>query len=89
MGHATTRPRDGLRACRAARRRASDEPINATHIRDGYATAMRTVLDAQARRERCGRGSVTDRDGVRAAPCGQAWARREHTREPTHGRTDG
>ena len=78
MGHATTRPRDGLRACRAARRRASGEPIDATRIRDGYATAMRTVLDAlqraclqldaQARRERCGRGSVTDRDGVRAAP---------------------
>ena len=68
MGHATTRPRDGLRACRAARRRASGEPINATRIRDGYATAMRTVLDAQARREPCGRGSVTDRDGVRAAP---------------------
>ena len=78
MGHATTRPRDGLRACRAARRRASGEPIDATRIRDGYATAMRTVLDAlqracrqldaQARRERCGRGSVTERDGVRAAP---------------------
>ena len=55
MGHATTRPHDGLRACRAARRRASGEPIDATRIRDGYATAMRTVFDAlqQASRRMC------------------------------------
>ncbi len=40
MGHTPTRPRDGLRECRAAGRRAG-ESINATRIRNGYATARR------------------------------------------------